>query len=104
MYIHTCICERLRGAGRYDAAAAARYLESGAEDEAGSEDAFELLHEIGERVRTALPAPSLTARAHPTCARTHARARHSNQVRTGRWLGDCFVYTNSIGRWVRPLH
>ena len=38
-------------AGRYDAAAAARYLESGAEDEAGSEDAFELLHEIGERVR-----------------------------------------------------
>ncbi len=50
--IPASVSARAARAGRYDAAAAARYLESGAEDEAGSEDAFELLHEIGERVRT----------------------------------------------------
>lgn len=45
------------------------YLESGkAVDEQGVEDAFELLHEINERVRT------------------------------GIWVGDCFIYNNSSWR------
>ena len=37
-------------------------------DEQGVEDAFELLHETNERVRT------------------------------GLWVGDCFIYTNSSWR------
>jgi len=37
-------------------------------DEQGVEDAFELLHEMSERVRT------------------------------GIWVGDCFIYTNSSWR------
>lgn len=45
------------------------YLESGKPvDEQGVEDAFELLHEISERVRT------------------------------GIWVGDCFIYNNSAWR------
>jgi hypothetical protein len=56
--IPASVSARAVNTGRYDAAAAARYLESGAEDEAGSEDAFELLHEIGERVRAHCAAPS----------------------------------------------
>ena len=45
------------------------YLESGKPvDEQGVEDAFELLHEIPERVRT------------------------------GVWVGDCFIYNNSAWR------
>jgi coatomer subunit beta' len=47
----------------------ASYLDSGKPvDEQGVEDAFELLHEIQERVRT------------------------------GLWVGDCFIYTNSTWR------
>lgn len=47
----------------------ASYLESGRpEDEQGVEDAFELLHETNERVRT------------------------------GIWVGDCFIYNNSSWR------
>lgn len=47
----------------------ASYLESGKPvDEQGVEDAFELLHEISERVRT------------------------------GVWVGDCFIYNNSAWR------
>lgn len=47
----------------------ASYLDSGsAVDEQGVEDAFELLHEMSERVRT------------------------------GIWVGDCFIYTNSSWR------
>ncbi len=47
----------------------AAYLESGKpEDEQGVEDAFELLHEISEHVRT------------------------------GVWVGDCFIYNNSSWR------
>ena len=50
---------------KYSAAAAAAYFDSPeAQNEEGSDEAFELLHEVGERVRT------------------------------GLWLGDCFVYTN----------
>lgn len=45
------------------------YLDSGGSvDEQGVEDAFELLHEMSERVRT------------------------------GIWVGDCFIYTNSSWR------
>lgn len=45
------------------------YLETGKPvDEQGVEDAFELLHEISERVRT------------------------------GIWVGDCFIYNNSSWR------
>jgi coatomer subunit beta' len=45
------------------------YLDSGSSvDEQGVEDAFELLHEMSERVRT------------------------------GVWVGDCFIYTNSSWR------
>lgn len=45
------------------------YLDSGkAVDDQGIEDAFELLHEINERVRT------------------------------GLWVGDCFIYNNSSSR------
>lgn len=45
------------------------YLESGNQvDEQGVEEAFELLHEINERVRT------------------------------GIWVGDCFIYNNSSWR------
>jgi coatomer subunit beta' len=45
------------------------YLESGKPvDEQGVEDAFELLHEISERVRTSV------------------------------WVGDCFIYNNSAWR------
>jgi hypothetical protein len=47
----------------------ASYLEGGKPvDEEGVEDAFELLHEINERVRT------------------------------GIWVGDCFIYNNSSWR------
>lgn len=45
------------------------YLDSGRSvDEEGVEDAFELLHETSERVRT------------------------------GLWVGDCFIYNNSSWR------
>ena len=45
------------------------YLESGKPvDEQGVEDSFELLHEVNERVRT------------------------------GIWVGDCFIYNNSSWR------
>lgn len=45
------------------------YLDSGnSVDEQGVEDAFELLHETSERVRT------------------------------GLWVGDCFIYNNSSWR------
>lgn len=45
------------------------YLDSGRSvDEQGVEDAFELLHETSERVRT------------------------------GLWVGDCFIYNNSSWR------
>lgn len=45
------------------------YLDSGRPvDEQGVEDAFELLHEMNERVRT------------------------------GLWVGDCFIYNNSAWR------
>lgn len=45
------------------------YLDSGKPvDEQGVEDAFELLHEVSERVRT------------------------------GIWVGDCFIYNNSAWR------
>ena len=51
---------------RYDAEATAAAFEAGEVDEGeGVEDAFELLHEIGE------------------------------SVRTGVWVGDCFIYTNA---------
>jgi coatomer subunit beta' len=47
----------------------ASYLEGGKPvDEEGVEDAFELLHEVNERVRT------------------------------GIWVGDCFIYNNSSSR------
>lgn len=46
----------------------AAYLEGGKPDEEGAEDAFELLHEVNERVRT------------------------------GIWVGDCFIYNNSSWR------
>ena len=47
----------------------ASYLDSGGPvDEQGVEDAFELLHEMNERVRT------------------------------GIWVGDCFIYSNSSWR------
>jgi coatomer subunit beta' len=47
----------------------AAYLEGGKPvDEEGTEDAFELLHEVNERVRT------------------------------GIWVGDCFIYNNSSWR------
>lgn len=47
----------------------ASYLDSGSPvDEQGVEDAFELLHEMNERVRT------------------------------GIWVGDCFIYSNSSWR------
>jgi len=47
----------------------ASYLDSGSPaDEQGVEDAFELLHETNERVRT------------------------------GIWVGDCFIYNNSSWR------
>ena len=51
---------------RYDAEATAAAFEAGEVDEGeGVEDAFELLHEVGE------------------------------SVRTGVWVGDCFIYTNA---------
>jgi coatomer subunit beta' len=54
---------------RYDASALATALASGAElDDDGVEDSFELLHEVNEKVRT------------------------------GVWLGDCFVYSNASWR------
>jgi len=47
----------------------ASYFDSGSPaDEQGVEDAFELLHEMNERVRT------------------------------GIWVGDCFIYNNSSWR------
>lgn len=60
--------------------AVANYFASdAAADEQGVEDAFELLHEVAERVRT------------------------------GAWVGDCFIYNNSawrlnycVGGEVRP--
>lgn len=49
--------------------AVSSYLDSGRPvDEQGVEDAFELLHEVNERVRT------------------------------GLWVGDCFIYNNSSWR------
>ena len=52
---------------RYDAEATAAAFEAGEVDEGeGVEDAFELLHEIGE------------------------------SVRKGVWVGDCFIYTNDL--------
>ncbi|KAH9566824.1 hypothetical protein CY35_04G149400 [Sphagnum magellanicum] len=54
---------------KYKREVVAAYLESGKpEDEQGVEDAFELLHEISEHVRT------------------------------GVWVGDCFIYNNSAWR------
>mmetsp|Transcript_3649 Transcript_3649/g.13088 ORF Transcript_3649/g.13088 Transcript_3649/m.13088 type:complete len:934 (+) Transcript_3649:263-3064(+) len=54
---------------RYDAQAVADALAEGRElDEQGVEEAFELLHEVGETIRT------------------------------GLWVGDCFVYNNSNWR------
>jgi len=53
---------------RYNQEGVDQYLASGADDEDGYQDAFEVLHEFGEKIRT------------------------------GRWLGDCFVYTNSNDR------
>ena len=54
---------------RYDAVATAAAFESGDVDEGeGVEDAFELLSEVGE------------------------------SVRTGVWVGDCFIYNNADGR------
>lgn len=54
---------------KYNRDAVAAYLESGKPvDEQGVEDAFELLHEVSERVRT------------------------------GIWVGDCFIYNNSAWR------
>ncbi|KAJ7569395.1 hypothetical protein O6H91_01G111000 [Diphasiastrum complanatum] len=54
---------------KYNHQAVTSYLDSGKPiDEQGVEDAFELLHEISERVRT------------------------------GVWVGDCFIYNNSSWR------
>ncbi|KAG0606269.1 hypothetical protein M758_9G127200 [Ceratodon purpureus] len=54
---------------KYNRDVVTSYLESGQPvDEQGVEDAFELLHEISERVRT------------------------------GVWVGDCFIYNNSAWR------
>uniref|UniRef100_A0ACD5XWM0 Uncharacterized protein n=1 Tax=Avena sativa TaxID=4498 RepID=A0ACD5XWM0_AVESA len=54
---------------KYNRDVVAAYLEGGKPaDEEGSEDAFELLHEVNERVRT------------------------------GIWVGDCFIYNNSSWR------
>ncbi|XP_024518883.1 coatomer subunit beta'-1 [Selaginella moellendorffii] len=54
---------------KYNHDIVSEYLDSGKQiDEQGVEDAFELLHEISERVRT------------------------------GLWVGDCFIYNNSSWR------
>ncbi|KAJ1429085.1 WD40/YVTN repeat-like-containing domain superfamily [Sesbania bispinosa] len=54
---------------KYNRDVVASYLDSGSPvDEQGVEDAFELLHEMNERVRT------------------------------GIWVGDCFIYNNSSWR------
>jgi len=54
---------------KYNREAVSAYLESGQPvDEQGFEDAFELLYEISERIRT------------------------------GLWIGDCFIYNNSAWR------
>jgi coatomer subunit beta' len=54
---------------KYNREAVSAYLESGQPiDEQGVEDAFELLYEISERIRT------------------------------GLWVGDCFIYNNSSWR------
>eukprot|EP00270_Netrium_digitus_P003979 TRINITY_DN1483_c0_g1_i2.p1 TRINITY_DN1483_c0_g1~~TRINITY_DN1483_c0_g1_i2.p1 ORF type:complete len:684 (-),score=220.98 TRINITY_DN1483_c0_g1_i2:13-1824(-) len=54
---------------KYNREVVTAYLESGQPvDEQGVEDAFELLHEVSERVRT------------------------------GLWVGDCFIYNNSAWR------
>ncbi|KAJ6801963.1 coatomer subunit beta'-1-like isoform X2 [Iris pallida] len=54
---------------KYNADIVSSYLDSGNPvDEQGVEDAFEMLHEINERVRT------------------------------GIWVGDCFIYNNSSSR------
>eukprot|EP00250_Pteridium_aquilinum_P013816 c21590_g1_i1 orf=775-3489(-) len=54
---------------KYNRDAVVAHIEAGAPvDEQGVEDAFELLHEISERVRT------------------------------GIWVGDCFIYNNSAWR------
>ncbi|VAI69855.1 unnamed protein product [Triticum turgidum subsp. durum] len=54
---------------KYNRDVVAAYLEGGKPaDEEGAEDAFELLHEVNERVRT------------------------------GIWVGDCFIYNNSSWR------
>ncbi|CAD6343064.1 unnamed protein product [Miscanthus lutarioriparius] len=54
---------------KYNRDIVASYLEGGKPvDEEGVEDAFELLHEVNERVRT------------------------------GIWVGDCFIYNNSSSR------
>ncbi|XP_020244249.1 coatomer subunit beta'-1-like isoform X2 [Asparagus officinalis] len=54
---------------KYNGDIVSSYLESGnSGDEQGVEDAFEMLHEINERVRT------------------------------GIWVGDCFIYNNASGR------
>ncbi|MCI04137.1 coatomer subunit beta'-2-like, partial [Trifolium medium] len=54
---------------KYNRDVVSSYLDSGSSvDEQGVEDAFELLHEMSERVRT------------------------------GVWVGDCFIYTNSSWR------
>jgi coatomer subunit beta' len=54
---------------KYNRDIVSSYLDSGKPvDEQGVEDAFELLHEISERIRT------------------------------GVWVGDCFIYNNSAWR------
>ncbi|KAL9678870.1 hypothetical protein QQ045_016721 [Rhodiola kirilowii] len=55
---------------KYNRDVVASYFDGGRPtDEQGVEDAFELLHEINERVRT------------------------------GLWVGDCFIYSNASWRW-----
>ncbi|AQK80377.1 Coatomer subunit beta'-3, partial [Zea mays] len=53
---------------KYNRDVVASYLEGGKPVDEGVEDAFELLHEVNERVRT------------------------------GIWVGDCFIYNNSLWR------
>ena len=53
---------------RYNKEAVAAALGSGQVGDDGVEEAFELLHELPDRVRT------------------------------GQWVGDCFIYTNNAQR------
>eukprot|EP01116_Phalansterium_solitarium_P000084 TRINITY_DN10052_c0_g1_i1.p1 TRINITY_DN10052_c0_g1~~TRINITY_DN10052_c0_g1_i1.p1 ORF type:complete len:941 (-),score=430.58 TRINITY_DN10052_c0_g1_i1:500-3322(-) len=53
---------------KYNKDAVNAFLSTGGDQEEGSEEAFTLLHE------------------------------HSERVRTASWVGDCFIYTNSVNR------